>query len=75
MEPADTPIRYKLIIGKYPVVQIEREADGLACALQFPAGIKFVFKGIPPMADLREGDLLTLYTEVLLAKPNPTSIS
>lgn len=62
-------LRYKLVLGKYPVVRVEQIAGGFAFVIQFPNGVKMIVNS-PTDADVREGDLLTLYTEVLAhAKP------
>jgi hypothetical protein len=71
MEPSKDALRHKLILGKFPVTKIERSAFGFKFVLQLP-GIKLVLD-VPITADVREGDLLTLYTEVLVhaqALPN-----
>lgn len=57
-------MRFKLVLGKYPVVRIEQSSTGLRFALALQEGIKFVVE-VPANVDVREGDLLTLYTEVL----------
>jgi hypothetical protein len=57
-------MRMRLILGKYPVVRIEKSPNGLYFALQLQEGIKYVVE-VPATVDIREGDLLTLYTEVL----------
>lgn len=64
--------RLKLLLGKYPVIRVERTATGFRAALNLGAG-RDGFKMIidcPVNADIREGDLLTLYTEIYSnAKP------
>jgi hypothetical protein len=63
--------RLKLVLGKYPVKKLERKFGGLVFWLDL---------GGPQMqirlnndADVREGDLLTIYTEVLNASPPHSS--
>ena len=71
MEPAGgamTQVRYKIIIGKFPVARIEPAGDAFKVAVRMP-GITMVFP-VPKTADLNEGDILTFYTEVLGAKPS-----
>lgn len=64
MESLSGKMRFKLVLGKYPVVRIEKSALGLQFALAMPNGMKLVCE-VPANVDVREGDLLTLYTEVL----------
>jgi len=63
MESFENTVRHKLVLGKFPVTGVERTAVGFKFALQLP-GIKLVLE-VPPSSDVREGDVLTLYTEVL----------
>lgn len=73
MEPAQGKVRFKLELGKFPVKGIRRTATGFEFALALP-GLVLVIP-VSSHADVREGDLLTLYTEVLVnAPPQPTSI-
>jgi hypothetical protein len=66
--------RFKLFLGKFPVVRVVRTSVGLDMALELP-GLGKLIVGLPAIADVREGDLLTLYTEVLAnANPIPPSI-
>jgi hypothetical protein len=69
MEPPQTPLRYVLILGKYRV--IERGEGVMKLAL---GGSTTMTVTLPPQADVRAGDILTLYTEVLYAKPEQTPI-
>jgi hypothetical protein len=64
MESLSGQMRMKLVLGKYPVVRIEKSPNGLYFALQLQEGIKYVVE-VPATVDIREGDLLTLYTEIL----------
>lgn len=60
--PADA-LRYKLVLGKFLVNKIERTPTGLRFSIHFPGLGHMICDG--PLADVREGDLLTLYTEIL----------
>lgn len=62
--PSPTP-RLVLVLGKYRVT--ERTNAGMKLAL---GGSTTMSVTVPPIADVREGDILTLYTEVLLSRPN-----
>lgn len=64
MEPAKTALRLVLNLGKYRVT--ERENLQMKLAL---GGSTTMTVTLPPHADVKAGDLLTLYTEVLYAKP------
>ena len=59
----DRQVRHKLVLGKFPVTAVKRNAYGFQFALQLP-GVKLVLQ-VPPSSDVHEGDILTLYTEVL----------
>ena len=63
--------RFKLSLGKYPVLQVRKMPWG---AQQFllRIGDNKVEIDAPHDADVREGDLLTLYTEVAIAIPSTT---
>lgn len=67
MESLESPLsqrlRYKLVIGKFRVVHVEEKGAMLEWAVEFP-GLG-VMKLLGPKADVREGDLLTFYTEIL----------
>lgn len=70
MEPTHTPLRYILILGKHPVTEV---SPGFAT---IEIGNKVYIRfDIPPNTDIKRGDLLTLYTEVLSnAKPSEPPI-
>jgi hypothetical protein len=57
-------IRYKLVLGKYPITRVEKTHLGFDFCIQLPNGVKMIVSA-PPSADVKEGDILTLYTEVL----------
>ena len=67
MEPIETPLekrmRYKLVIGKFAVKKVVDRGAALEFAVEFPGLGTMIFVG--PKADVREGDLLTFYTEIL----------
>ena len=68
-----TQLRYKLILAKLPVTKVEKVPAGFKFALDMLNGIKLVVEA-PTHADVKEGDLLTLYTEVFIhAQPSSTS--
>lgn len=70
MEPPKDKVRYVLILGKYRVV--ERTEKQMKLAL---GGSTTMTVTLPPHADVKAGDILTLYTEVLTdANPQPPSI-
>lgn len=76
MEPIDTALkksrgelRLVLQLGKYRV--IERHDDVMKLAL---GGSTTMTISLPPNVDVRSGDILTLYTEVLYANPSPPSV-
>ena len=65
------PLRLVLVLGKFRV--LEREANLMKLAL---GGSTTMTVTLPDRADVKAGDLLTLYTEVLYkhAEPKPPSI-
>jgi hypothetical protein len=74
MEPTETPlnldrIRLVLVLGKFRVT--ERQANLMKIAL---GGSTTMTVTLPDHVDVRAGDLLTLYTEVLYDKAVATSI-
>ena len=58
------PLRLVLVLGKFRV--LEREANLMKLAL---GGSTTMTVTLPDRADVKAGDLLTLYTEVLYASP------
>lgn len=68
MEPAETKItgvRYILTLGKIQVVEVNRGTLGQRVKVNlFGSPVSATFEA-PAHADIREGDLLTVYTEVL----------
>lgn len=69
MEPVETPLntrfRYKLVLGKYPVVKIKPTIGGQQVTLRINEGISLTAI-VPDGSDVKLNDLLTLYTEVLV---------
>ena len=61
--------RLVLVLGKFRV--LERENNLMKLAL---GGSTTMTVTLPEYADVRAGDLLTLYTEVLYAKPSQPSV-
>ncbi len=69
MEPSPQQIRYKLILGKFQVTRIIERGEALEFHIHLPGLGHLMCTG--PKADVKEGDLLTLYTEILAnAKPS-----
>jgi len=72
MESIETQIgksfRVRLVLGKYRV--LERTETSMRLAL---GGSTTMTVGVESYMDVNAGDLLTLYTEVLLAKPQGAS--
>lgn len=56
--------RLVCILGKYPVVKVSASSFTLKLG-----GTTEMTIGRPPLSEVRDGDILTLYTEVLIA-PN-----
>ena len=56
-------LRYKLVLGKFRVEHVIQTGDRVSFDLIFPGLGKMILTA--PIADVREGDLLTLYTEIL----------
>lgn len=62
-------IRYKLVLGKFQVTRILERGEFLEFNIHLPGLGHLICTG--PKADVKEGDLLTLYTEILAnAKPS-----
>ena len=73
MEPTPEPVngfRLRLVLGKFRVTEVSETSFKLQLGGSTTATISR-----PPRSDIRDGDLLTLYTEVMLnAQPSPTSV-
>jgi hypothetical protein len=60
--------RYQVILGKFRVTQVHERIYGLEFNIELPGLGQLICTG--PKADVKEGDMLTLYTEILShAKP------
>lgn len=57
-------LRFKLVLGKFPIVRLTNNTFTLKLGGTTEMTIRR-----PDHADIRDGDLLTLYTEVLLSAP------
>lgn len=64
----DKPLRIILNLGKYRVT----ERDNLSMKLAL-GGSTTMTIGLEPFMDVKSGDILTLYTEVLYNAPKQTS--
>lgn len=74
MKVLDNRPRLKLVLGKFPVARVIKTPWGFAFSLTLPGIKEKLVISVPDHADVREGDLLTLYTEVLTNAPSqPTS--
>lgn len=58
------PLRFRLVLGKFRVSRTTSNALNTTFTLDLGNSIKMTLD-VPPYADVREGDLLTLYTEIL----------
>jgi hypothetical protein len=56
--------RLKIVLGKFLCTKVQNSLGQIKFAIDFP-GLGYVVVPVPLNADIREGDLLTLYTEVL----------
>ena len=74
MESLETKMRYKVVLGKFPVVKVVQHGAVMEWWVELPDQ-PITWKIIGPIADVREGDLLTFYTEVIAhAEPSGTPI-
>lgn len=64
MSESEKPLRFILNLGKYRVT--ERDANQMKLAL---GGSTTMTVSVEDYMDVKAGDILTLYTEVLYAKP------
>lgn len=56
--------RYQLNLGKYPVIEVTPKETSISVVIDMQNKM-FIRMAAPLNADIRIGDLLTLYTEVL----------
>lgn len=61
-------LRHKLALGKYLVTRVVKHHLGFEMVIDLGNSIKLTCV-VPPSSDVREGDVLTLYTEVLVKEP------
>lgn len=69
MEPVDPSLvpRYRLILGKFPVVEIKAGHAAVKQFVSIDIGNKvYLTFDVPINADVQLGDQLTLFTEVLV---------
>lgn len=59
----ESPLRYKLLLGKFAVTRVIEKGPSLEFSIHLPGLGHLICTG--PKADVREGDLLSLYTEIL----------
>lgn len=64
-------LRYKLILGKFRVDKINELGASLEFSIHLPGLGHLICTG--PKADVKEGDLLTLYTEILAKEKSNAS--
>lgn len=64
MEPAEAPLRHRLILGKFQVTAVEKGLTGLRFTINLGNAVTAKVDS-PITSDVRVGDWLTLYTEVL----------
>ncbi len=72
MESAESSLRLRLILGKFRVKSVDTGALGTKAVIDFTNSVTMSID-IPVAADVRLGDLLTIYTEVPYAKPGEPS--
>ena len=66
-------LRYKLVLGKFAVGRVIDRGASLEFSIELPGLGRLICTG--PKADVKEGDLLTLYTEILAnAQPSKPSV-
>jgi hypothetical protein len=64
MEPAQKPLRHVLVLGKFQVKSVSLGTTGVKMAIDLGRGIT-MNADIPFPVDVKVGDRLTFYTEVL----------
>ena len=64
MEPLKETLRLIVNLGKYQVVKVDKGTLGTSFVLALPNNVT-IKADLPYQADIRTGDRLTLYTEVL----------
>ncbi len=61
-------LRYKLLLGKLRVLSVTKAIHGYDMAIDLP-GLGRLICPVPTHADVRAGDILSLYTEILSSAP------
>lgn len=67
--PSYTGPRVKLVLGEFPILRVVDNGFGIKQFSIQIQGVRLVLDA-PHEVDVREGDLLSLYTEVALALPS-----
>jgi hypothetical protein len=65
--PLPPRLRHQLILGKFPIIEIKTQPTQFEFVLDMGKGL-YIITHAPLTSDLRIGDLLTLYTEVLVQR-------
>lgn len=66
--------RLKLLLGKFPVTEVVRAHGAVRMVINI-SGFKITCHSLPESVDVRNGDILTLYTEVATrAQPKQSSV-
>lgn len=74
MEPAENKIRYKLLLDKCQVTNVTQGELGTSFTAMSPKGMS-IRADLSFRPDIRLGDVLSIYTEVLgYAQPSTTSV-
>ncbi len=68
MESLKKQVRYRLVLGKFRVEKVNELGASLEFSIRLPGLGVLICTG--PKADVKEGDLLTLYTEILAKEPS-----
>jgi hypothetical protein len=74
MEPTKTQMRLVLPLLKAPVTDITDKGFTILIGAQYGSPTTIRITHDTTRLDLHDGDLLTLYTEVLLAQPSQSPI-
>ena len=73
MESPEKSLRYRIILGKFPVTKVDKGLTGCRMVVKLPGSVSLT-ADMPVNADVKIGDLLTFYTEVLRAEPSQPPI-
>jgi hypothetical protein len=74
VESPQNALRYRLVGPKVQVTKVEKGTQGMKIHMRMGT-VTMIWDAPIPKADVRVGDLLTLYTEVLVnAEPSQTSV-